>query len=114
VSTGQSGCAPKAGNSLFAIITFEETPMPTISMFYGIIIRMYFAPTEHPPPHFHVYYGEHKATVEIRTSEVIQGNLPKKQTKLVLAWAELHQEELMADWELVMNGEEPFKIQPLQ
>jgi hypothetical protein len=88
--------------------------MPTISMFYGIIIRMYFAPKEHPPPHFHVYYGEYKATVDIRTCEVIQGNLPRKQTKLVLAWAELHQDELMADWELVMNGEEPFKIQPLQ
>jgi hypothetical protein len=45
---------------------------------------------------------------------MIQGNLPKKQSKLVLAWAELHQEELMADWKLVMNSEEPFKIQPLQ
>lgn len=89
--------------------------MPTISMFYGIIIRMYFAPNEHPPPHFHVYYGEHRATgVDIRTCEVIQGNLPSKQTKLVLAWAELHQDELMADWELVMNGEKPFKIQPLK
>ncbi|MBU1311445.1 MAG: DUF4160 domain-containing protein [Gammaproteobacteria bacterium] len=44
--------------------------MPTISMFYGIIVRMYFAPKEHPPPHFHVYYGEHKATIDIRTCEV--------------------------------------------
>jgi Domain of unknown function (DUF4160) len=88
--------------------------MPTISMFYGIIIRMYFAPNEHPPPYFDVYYGEYKATVDIRTCEVIQGNLPKKQTKLVLAWAELHQDELAADWKLMMNEEEPFKIQPLQ
>ncbi len=87
--------------------------MPTISMFYGIIIRMYYAPSEHPPPHFHVYYAEHKATVDIHTCEILQGNLPKKQSKLVLAWAELHQEELMADWDLVMNSEEPFKIQPL-
>ena len=38
--------------------------MPTISMFYGIIVRMYFAPNEHPPPHFHAYYGEHKGTVD--------------------------------------------------
>ncbi|MCF8037901.1 MAG: DUF4160 domain-containing protein [Desulfohalobiaceae bacterium] len=52
--------------------------------------------------------------MDIRTCEVIQGDLPRKQAKLVLAWAELHQEELMADWALVMNGEEPFKIQPLQ
>ena len=88
--------------------------MPTISMFYGIIIRMYFAPNEHPLPHFHVYYAEFKATVDIRNCEIMEGNLPKKQTKLVLAWAELHQEDLRADGRLVMNGEEPFKIQPLQ
>jgi hypothetical protein len=48
------------------------------------------------------------------TPDFIQSNLPKKQAKLVLAWAEIHQDELLADWELVMNGEEPFKIQPLQ
>jgi len=88
--------------------------MPTISMFYGIIIRMYFAPGEHPPPHFHVYYAEYTATVNIETCEFIEGKFPKKQSRLVLAWAELHQEELMADWVLLMNGEEPFKIQPLQ
>ena len=88
--------------------------MPTISMFFGIIIRMYFAIEEHPPPHFHVYYNEYKAVVDINTCEISEGNLPRKQTKLVLAWAELHQEELLADWQLVMNGEEPFRIQPLQ
>ena len=88
--------------------------MPTISMFCGIIIRMYFAPGEHNPPHFHAYYNEHKASVDIRMCEITEGNLPKRQQKLVLAWAELHQEELMADWNLVMEGENPFKIQPLQ
>jgi len=88
--------------------------MPTISMFYGIIIRMYFAPGEHNPPHLHVYYNEFKASVSIRTGEIIEGDLPGRQKKLVLAWMELHQEELMADWQLVVNGEEPFKIQPLQ
>ncbi len=75
---------------------------------------MYFAPGEHPPPHFHVYYGEYTATVDIRTCELIEGYLPSKQLKLVLAWAVLHQEELMNDWDLVMNGQEPLKIQPLQ
>lgn len=88
--------------------------MPTISMFFGIIIRMYFAPGEHPPPHFHVYYNEYKASVDIRTYEISEGGLPSRQTKLALAWAELHQEELLNDWDLVMNGKEPFKIQPLQ
>ena len=75
---------------------------------------MYYAPSEHPPPHFHVYYTEHKAIVDIRTCEMSEGTLPKKQSKLVLAWVKLYQEVLMADWELVMNGEEPFKIQSLQ
>ncbi|MBT4498639.1 MAG: DUF4160 domain-containing protein [Gemmatimonadetes bacterium] len=88
--------------------------MPTISMFYGIIVRMYFAPGEHNPPHFHAYYNEYKATVDIRTCEIIEGDLPRRQQKLALAWAELHQDELMADWNLVMNGENPFRIQPLQ
>ena len=87
--------------------------MPTISMFFGIIIRMYFAPGEHNPPHFHAYYNEYKASFDINSLEVIEGELPRKQTRLVLAWAELHQEELRADWELAMNGESPFKIDPL-
>ncbi len=88
--------------------------MPTISMFYGIIIRMYYAPGEHPPPHFHIYYGEYKATVDIQTCEITQGQLPKKQSRLVMAWAELHQEELIANWRLLMNGEKPFNIEPLK
>jgi len=73
--------------------------VPTISMFYGIIVRMYFSPGEHTPPHFHVYYNEYKASVDIRMCEIIDGNLPRRQQKLVLAWAELHQEELMAELE---------------
>ncbi|MBF0235176.1 MAG: DUF4160 domain-containing protein [Desulfamplus sp.] len=88
--------------------------MPTISMLYGIIIRMYFAPDEHPLPHFHVYYAEYKATVDIHTCEIIESNLPRKQKRLVIAWAELHQEELIANWLLVMNGEKPFNIEPLK
>jgi hypothetical protein len=91
-----------------------ENSVPTISMFYGIIIRMYFAPGEHNPPHFHAYYNEYKASVDIRKCEVIEGNLPRKQQKLTLAWAELHKEELLANWKLVMNGEAPFKVPPLQ
>jgi hypothetical protein len=87
--------------------------MPTISMFYGIFIRMYFAPGEHPPAHFHVYYAEFKATFSIHSCEIIDGELPRKQTRLVQAWAELHQEELLRDWDLVMAGIEPFMIQPL-
>ncbi|TYO94806.1 DUF4160 domain-containing protein [Desulfallas thermosapovorans] len=79
--------------------------MPTISMFYGIIIRMYCAPDEHNPPHFHAYYGKYKAIIDINTCELIKGNLPGKQLKLVLAWAELRQEELLANWVLGTGNE---------
>ena len=88
--------------------------MPTISMFYGIIIRMFCGLDEHDPPHFHAYYGEYKAVVDINICELTAGSLPKKQRKLVLAWAELRQEELLANWTLAMNGELPFKIEPLK
>ena len=88
--------------------------MPTISMFYGIIIRMYYAPEEHNPPHFHVYYNEYRATFGIDTLELMQGKLPARQLRLVQAWAELHEDELKANWQLAMNGEELFNIPPLR
>ncbi|WP_395827014.1 DUF4160 domain-containing protein [Elstera sp.] len=69
-----------------------------------------------PAPHaaFHVRYQAFKAAIAIEDGRVLAGNLPPRQTKLVIAWAELHQDELMANWELVRNGEEPFRIAPLQ
>jgi hypothetical protein len=87
--------------------------MPTISMFYGIIIRMYFAPGEHNPPHFHAYYNEYKASFSLDSLEIIDGELPRKQKRLVQAWAELHIDELKADWTLAISGEPVFKIDPL-
>lgn len=88
--------------------------MPTISMFYGIIIRMYCAPREHNPPHFHAYYQNSKAIININSCEITDGSLPNKQQKLVLAWAEIHKDELLANWELAMNSELPFNIDPLK
>jgi hypothetical protein len=88
--------------------------MPTISMFYGIIIRMYCAPNEHNPPHIHAYYQSHKGIVDINTCEFTDGSLPRKQKKLVLAWAEIHKDDLLADWDLASQGELPFKIEPLK
>ncbi len=88
--------------------------MPTISMFYGIIIRMYCSPSEHNPPHFHAYYQDHKAVIDINTCELKEGRLPSKQMKLVLAWAEIYKEDLLADWELASKGDLPFKIEPLK
>ena len=88
--------------------------MPTISMFFGIIIRMYFAPKEHNPPHIHVYYQDNSCTINIDDCQLAQGSLPTKQLRLVVAWIELHKDELMADWQLCQNGEHPFNIEPLK
>jgi hypothetical protein len=88
--------------------------MPTISMFYGILIRMFFGKKEHNPPHFHAYYQDFKGIFDIKTGEMQEGNLPPKQIKLIIAWAELHKEELLADWELSQNGEKPYSIDPLR
>jgi hypothetical protein len=74
---------------------------------------MYCSPSEHQPPHFHAYYQDFKAIINILTCEIVEGNLPTKQAKLVVAWAELHKEELVADWNLASNGELPYKINPL-
>ena len=74
--------------------------MPTISMFFGIIVGCILSLAS-TILHISMSYNEYKASVDIRMCEIIVGNLPKRQQKLVLAWAELHQEELMADWNLV-------------
>ena len=55
-----------------------------------------------------------QGVIDIESCELREGNLPKKQLKLVLAWAELRQEELMANWALAMNGELPFSVEPLK
>ena len=89
--------------------------MPTISMFYGIIIRMYFFDNQqHSLPHIHVHYQDHNAIIEIPGGTIIEGKLPKAKQKLVDAWIEIHRDELVADWELAINGEPIFKIDPLK
>ncbi len=88
--------------------------MPTISMFYGIIVRMYCGTAEHNPPHIHVYYQDDAAVFDIKSLKCISGNLPRRQTHLVVAWMELHQDELLANWALASSGELPFKIEPLR
>lgn len=70
--------------------------VPTISRFYGILIRMYLG--DHPPAHFHVRYGEHKARFEIATGDRIDGGLPPRAERLVGEWADLHRTELEANW----------------
>ncbi len=89
--------------------------MPVISMFYGIIVRMFFMDNkEHKLPHMHIEYGESQAVVSISDCKILAGDFPKNKLKLVNAWAEIHKDELMADWKLAVNGQPVFKIDALK
>lgn len=89
--------------------------MPTISMFYGVLIQMYFYDDKrHSCPHVHAEYGEHSATLSISDGVVLAGGLPSSKMKLVQAWMEIHRDELLADWTLAVSGEPVFKIDPLK
>jgi len=89
--------------------------MPTISMFYGILIQMYFYDNKkHKCPHLHAEYGECQVTVAIEDGAILAGSLPTAKMKLVQAWVEIHQEDLLADWKLAVAGEPVFKIEPLR
>jgi hypothetical protein len=70
--------------------------MPEISRFYGIVIRM--NTNDHPPPHFHAYYGEQEALVDIRNGTIYRGSLPPRAWRLVNEWFDLHQAELQENW----------------
>jgi hypothetical protein len=85
--------------------------MPTISAFYGIIIRMYWA--DHAPPHFHALHGENEAIIDIRTLDVIRGALPAHALSLTVQWARMHHQALLEDWELCANKQAPNRIPPL-
>lgn len=89
--------------------------MPEIARFYGIIIRMYTEPgAPHHRPHFHAYYQDAVAIYAVDTIELIGGSLPRRQQRLVEAWAELHQDELLANWERLQGGHPPVKVAPLK
>ena len=89
--------------------------MPTISMFYGIIISMFFEIKEkHHLPHIHVLYQGFHASVAIEDATLLAGDLPPKQLRMVQVWVDLHREELLADWELAKEGDALFRIDPLR
>jgi hypothetical protein len=85
--------------------------MPTISMFYGISIMMFY--DEHNPPHFHAKYNEFKASIRISDLALMNGSLPPKALGLVVEWASLHRSELLQNWENSQNGKGLLNIQAL-
>jgi Domain of unknown function (DUF4160) len=86
--------------------------VPAISRFFGIVIAMYF--DDHGPPHFHARHAAGSAKVRIDTLEVIESSLGRRQLRLVLAWAELHQDELLDNWRRARAGETLHSIAPLR
>ena len=89
--------------------------MAVLSMFYGIIVSMYyFDQRRHHRPHLHVKYQEQEVVLSIPEGEVLEGALKRNKMKLVQAWIEIHREELMANWELASEGQMVFRIEPLR
>jgi len=86
--------------------------MPRISIFFGIVIRMYH--DDHGFPHFHAQHADGHAKVRIDSLEIIENNLPRRQLRFVLAWAELHQGELEENWRLAREGGTIKSIEPLR
>lgn len=86
--------------------------MPTISVFYGIVIQMYAG--DHPPPHFHALYAEYEVLIDLRDLQVMRGSLPRRAMALVLEWASEHLGELMEDWQQCERMQPPKRISPLK
>ncbi len=88
--------------------------MPVLSLFYGIVIRMYSEPNvKHNKPHIHAEYQGYKAVFDLE-GNILDGNFPAKQKKMVVAWIAIHEDDLTANWNLLQEGQQAFKIQPLQ
>ncbi|MDR0867897.1 MAG: DUF4160 domain-containing protein [Planctomycetota bacterium] len=86
--------------------------MPELSRFFGVVITMYA--DDHNPPHFHATYGDDEALFDMVNGVFLKGNLPAKEARLVLAWYEIHREELLRNWDNLTNGKAHFKIKPLE
>jgi len=94
--------------------THGNAPMPTISLFYGILIRMFFKDIEkHHRPHIHADYQGQVGIYAIDDGELLAGGLPPAKHKLVVAWIEIHKDDLAADWQLAVNGKPPLAIKGL-
>ena len=88
--------------------------MPTLSMFFGIVIYMNKEDNEpHHTPHLHARYQNNDASFDFN-GELLAGSLPRRQQKYVEAWILLHQDELAANWDLINAGEKFFRIDPLR
>jgi hypothetical protein len=89
--------------------------VPELSRFYGIVIRMFVeVGNPHHRPHFHAFYQEHVAVFGVDPIDLMAGEVPRRQRRLIEAWAELHQAELLADWRRLQAGDPALRIEPLR
>lgn len=95
----------------YVIINDRKENMPSISLFYGILISMQF--DDHNPPHFHAKYQDYKAVFSLE-GDLLRGKMPQKQCNLIKAWCEIHVEDLRENWNLAQTSEDLFKIEPLR
>jgi Domain of unknown function (DUF4160) len=86
--------------------------MPTIAVFYGITVRLYFG--DHPPPHVHAIYGDAEAVVAIDPPRITAGALPRRAAAMVLEWVGLRRGELLAAWDAAQQGLRLGRIEPLE
>jgi len=93
-------------------VKFKLRHYPTICVFYGIVIQMFWQ--DHAPPHFHALYGEHEVLIDLRELRVLRGSLPRRAMALVLEWAAEHRDELIEDWNLCRQLQTPKAIKPLK
>jgi hypothetical protein len=88
--------------------------MPVLSLFYGIIVRVYKEiGGRHNKPHIHAEYSGGSVVVSL-DGEILEGAIAPAKMKLLAAWMEIHKDDLEANWKLLSNGEQVFKIEPLK
>ena len=87
--------------------------MPSISEFYGLSVYMFNNGREHNPPHFHVFYGDLECVINIHKCKKTEGKMPKNKLRLILAWCEIHKDELLQNWELAIKKMDLRNIAPL-
>ena len=88
--------------------------MPILSLFYGIIVRMYMeSSSRHKKPHLHAEYSGEEIVIAL-DGEILEGTIPAGKMKLLAAWMEIHKEDLAANWKLLSSGEQHFRIEPLK
>lgn len=86
--------------------------MPIISVFFGIVVRVFQG--DHNPPHIHVQYGEFEAIFEIKSGKLLDGKLPPRARRILLEWLRIRELEVLKSWTDAQEFKAPRKVRPLE